>query len=121
MQGLTIAKGFELAKTEIELDGQRTEIPDAQHFKPDYPGVCSIIFVLKKKNEVVGEVKADNLTIKPIPFSDPTIEEAPVIAGYFSWYNNLTLKTKEFIYNHLLTSYICMDRFQLDDMEYIIM
>ena len=67
LDSLKFAKGFELAKTEIEFEGQRTEIPDAQHFKPEYPGACTIIFSLKR-NETIGEVKAENLTIKALDY-----------------------------------------------------
>ena len=68
LDSLKFAKDFELAKTEIEFDGQRTEIPDAQHFKPEYPGACTLIFSLKR-NEAIGEVKAENLTIKPLDYT----------------------------------------------------
>ena len=67
LQGLTFAKGFELVKTEIEFDGQRTEIADASHFTPQYPGLCSLFFIVKR-NGKESEVKAENLTIKPIDY-----------------------------------------------------
>jgi hypothetical protein len=63
----------------------------------------------------------DNLTIKSLDYAAPSIESADPIKDYFSWYNNLTLKTKEFIYHHLLTSYLCMDRYKQDNLEYILM
>lgn len=66
-EGLTIAQGFELAKTEIEFEGQRTEIADPSHFTPEYPGTCSLFFSVKKK-DTVGEVKADYLTIRPLDY-----------------------------------------------------
>lgn len=68
----------------------------------------------------MAEIKVDNLAITPLDYT-ASLESADPINTYYAWYNNLTSKTKEFIYNHLLTSYICMDRFQMDNMEYIIM
>lgn len=63
---LTVAKGFELAKTELEFDGQRTEI-DPAHFTPQYPGPCSLSFFVKK-GSTVSEVKVENLTIIPMEY-----------------------------------------------------
>lgn len=84
LDSLKFAKGFELIKTKIEFEGQCTEIPDAQHFKPEYPGTCTIIFSLKR-NEAIGEVRAENLTIKALEYKameinniDP-IEILPII------------------------------------------
>lgn len=71
LQDLTLAKGFELIKTEMEFYGQRTAITDATHFTPQYPGPCSFFFTVKR-NGNEGEVKAENLTIKPLDYK--TIE-----------------------------------------------
>ena len=68
LAGITFAEGATLVKTEIDKDGQRTEITDAQHFTPEYPGTCSIIFTVKGKNGDMAEIKADNLTIKPLDY-----------------------------------------------------
>ena len=67
LQGLALAKGFELAKTEMELDGQRTEIADASHFTPQYPGTCNLFFTVRRNN-IENEIKAENLTIKPLDY-----------------------------------------------------
>lgn len=67
LANLKIAKGFELVKTEIEFDGQRTVIADATHFTPQYPGTCTLFFTVKR-NGTEGEVKAENLTIKPLDY-----------------------------------------------------
>ena len=67
LEGLTLAKGFELAKTEIEFEGQRTAIADATHFTPEYPGTCSFFFTVKRNN-AENEVKAENLTIKALDY-----------------------------------------------------
>lgn len=66
LNGITFANGLELAKMEIEQDGKRTEITDPQHFTPEYPGTCAIIFTLKQKNGSTAEYKVENLTIKAI-------------------------------------------------------
>lgn len=68
LSGITLASGVELNKTEIEYDGQRTEIADPKHFMPEYPGLCTLIFSIKK-NEAIGEVKAENLTIMPLDYT----------------------------------------------------
>jgi hypothetical protein len=47
LQGLTFANGAELVKVEMEVDGQCTELTDPQHFTPQYPGTCSLIFTVK--------------------------------------------------------------------------
>ena len=120
LEKLSFVRGVELTKTELELEGQLTTIADATHFTPEYPGLCSFIFTVRK-NDYTAEVKVDNITIKPLDYQDPSIESADPINTYYAWYNNLTPKTKEFIYQHLLTSYLCMDRYKMDNMEYILM
>ena len=54
------------------VNGQRTEIADPKHFTPDYPGNCSLIFTIKK-NGTASEVKAENLTIKPLSYLAMTV------------------------------------------------
>lgn len=71
LQELTLARGFELVKTEMEYEGQRTEIADPRHFTPQYPGPCSLFFTVNR-NGTENEVKAENLTIKPL--KDKTME-----------------------------------------------
>ena len=67
LQGLTFTQGVELTKTEIEFDDQRVEIADPMHFSPEYPGACALIFSVKR-NEAIGEVKAEDLAIKPLDY-----------------------------------------------------
>ncbi len=67
LSGLTFATGVDLAKTEIDFEGQRTEIADPKHFTPEYPGTCSLIFTIKKDG-TTSEVKAENLSIKPLEY-----------------------------------------------------
>ena len=61
---LTFATGVELTKTEILFEGQRTEIADPKRFTPEFPGACSLIF----KDGTTSEVKAENLSIKPLEY-----------------------------------------------------
>lgn len=64
---LTFATGVELTKTEFLFEGQRTEIADPRCFTPEYPGTCSLIFTIKKDG-TTSEVKAENLSIKPLEY-----------------------------------------------------
>ena len=67
LDSLKFARGVELTKTEIEFDGQRTEIADPAHFIPEYPGLCTLFFSVKK-DETVSEVKTENLTINALEY-----------------------------------------------------
>lgn len=121
IEDLTFAKGVELTKTEIEFEGQRTEIADPTHFTPEYPGACSLFFSIKK-NETTSEVKAENLTIKPLEdYVEVVIVTADMIAKFYPWYDNLQQSTKDFIYPHLLSSYAACNWSKLDDRVHIIM
>lgn len=121
IENLTFVKGVELTKTEIEFEGQRTEIADPQHFTPEYPGSCTLFFSVKK-NGTIGEVKAENLTIKPLEnYTEVIIVEADMIAKFYPWYNNLQQSTKDFIYPHLLSSYAACNWSKLDNRVHIIM
>ena len=73
LEGITFATGLELVKIEIEQDGQRTEIIDPQHFMPDTPGTCAIIFTVVGKNGTVSELKVEELIIKPLEYKEVTI------------------------------------------------
>jgi hypothetical protein len=68
LAGITFVEGATLVKTEIEQDGQLTEITDPQHFTPEYPGECTLIFTVNGKNGDVAEVKVENLTINPLEY-----------------------------------------------------
>lgn len=121
IENLTFAQGVELTKTEIEFDGQRTEIADPQHFIPEYPGSCTLFFSVKK-NGTIGEVKAENLTIKPLEdYVEVVIVTADMIAKFYPWYNNLQQSNKDFIYPHLLSSYAACNWSKIDNRVHIIM
>lgn len=68
LSGITLANDATLLKTEIEIDGLRTEIADPQHFTPDTPGTCTIIFTVVGKNGDTAEVRVENITIKPLEY-----------------------------------------------------
>lgn len=68
LQGVTLANGAELIKVELEMDGLRTEIADASHYMPDYPGTCCLIYTVKGKNGDTAEARAENLTIKAMEY-----------------------------------------------------
>ena len=120
LEGLIIAKGFELTKTEMEFDGQRTEIADASHFTPQYPGQCNLIFTVKR-NDVEGDVKAENITIKPLDYAEAKLETANMIAEKYPWYKNLQQSTRDFIYPHLQASYAACNWSKQDNRVHIIM
>ena len=69
---ITFGNWAELIKTEIELEWEKTEISEPQHYTPEYPWECSIILSIKCKNWEINEYKVDNLTIKPLEYK--TIE-----------------------------------------------
>lgn len=121
LAGLTFAPGVELLKVEIEQDGQRTEIADPHSYMPEYPGQCSFIFTVKVKGGSTAEVKADNLTIKPLDYQEVVIKNADMISEKYPWYNKLQQTTKDFIYPHLIASYAACNRSKQDDRVHIIM
>jgi len=55
------------------------------------------------------------------PYSAPSFQVADLVGTSYSWYNLLYGKKKEFIYPHILTSYIASERYRWDNMEYILM
>ena len=79
------------------------------------------------------EVRSDTFNIKSLKYTSPTLETADVINDHYPWFNNLTQWYKElwydpsvwnnkrnFVYPHILTSYITWERYRQDNMEYII-
>jgi len=79
------------------------------------------------------EVKSDTFNIKSLKYTSPTLETADVINDHYPWFNNLTQWYKEFwydpsvwnnkknfVYPHVLISYITWERYRWDNMEYII-
>ena len=117
---VTFGNWAELIKTEIELDGQKTEIADPNHYTPAYPWTCSIILTVKGKDGKVTEYKVDNLTIKALEYNEASINEANMINEKYPWYNNLQQSTKDFIYPHLMASYAACNWSKLDNRVHII-
>ena len=70
---VTLINWAELVKTEIEIDGEKSEISDPNHYIPAYPWICNIILTVKDKNGKVTEYKVDNLTIKALEYKDMEI------------------------------------------------
>ena len=120
LTSLRLAKGFEMVRVEIEQDGQRTEIADVSHFTPQYPGLCSLFFTVKR-NGKESEVKAEDLAIKPLDYDEVVLVVMDIIAEKYPWYNNLRLSTKDFIYPHLLASYAACNWSKQDNRVHIIM
>lgn len=117
---LTFATGVELTKTEILFEDQRTEIADPKRFTPEFPGTCSLIFTIKKDG-TTSEVKAENLTIKPLEgYAEVIIVTAEMIEELYPWYKNLQQSTKDFIYPHLLASYAACNWSKLENRAHII-
>ena len=118
---ITMGNWAQLVKTEIEIDGQKVEISDPTHYTPEYPSTCSIILTVKDKNWEDKEYRVDDLTIKPLDYTEATIDEANMINEKYPWYNNLQQSTQDFIYPHLLSSYAACNWSQLDNRVHIIM
>ena len=68
LEWIAFADGVELVKVEVEIDGKRIMIPDPNHYTPDYPWTCNIIFTVKGKYGENSEIKVDNLTIIPLEY-----------------------------------------------------
>ena len=88
---IAFGNGAKLEKVEIEIDGQRVEIADPQHYTPSYPWTCTIILTIKDKDGNLMEYKASNLTIKPIDYQSIEINNIkpvdilPVIGQVEQW------------------------------------
>ena len=79
------------------------------------------------------EAKSDTFNLKSLKYTSPTLATADVINDHYPWFNNLTQWYKEFwydpsvwnnkknfVYPHVLISYITWERYRWDNMEYII-
>ena len=73
LQDLTIADGLTLQKVEVERDGGRTEIADAGHYVPDFPGTINIILTIVKPDGSLIEAKVENLTVKGLEYQSVSI------------------------------------------------
>ena len=120
LQWLSFADWVTLEKVEILIDWVKNTVSDPNHFTPEYPWTCSIIFSVKKNNNTY-EVPVDWLNIKALEYNAPSFETANIINNYYSWFNVLPQQKQNFIYNHILTSYITEKIFRQNNLEYIIM
>ena len=113
LDGLTFVNGATLIKTEIEMDGTRSTIDDANRFTPELPGQCNIIFTVQGQDGTTTQVVAENLTIKPMEYNEPTIATADMINNLYPWFNteiNIPLSYhivphRSYFYPYLLISY----------------
>ena len=107
MEGVTIAEGLTLAKVEAEQDDIRTEIANPNAFVPEYPGSVNIILTLAKPGGNTITVTTGNLNVKPLDYTVAVLKTADVINSQYAWFNNIHSQSKkDFIYPHILTSYI---------------
>lgn len=120
LQGITITEGLTLQKVECVQDGQRITIPNPNAFVQEYPATIGIILTLTRTDGKTIEVIADGLTVKPLDYNAPSLVVANMIEERFPWFTNRAIQTKEFVYGHLLVSYIYSERYWIDNVEYII-
>ena len=119
LQGITYADGVSLDKVEIEAHGNRVVVQDPAHYVHETPGIIAIIITVKVGSRVL-EFRVDNLEVKGLDYNAPKMETVDVIGEQYSWYNNLSEKNQEFIYPHVLTSYVTIQWYKLDNLEYFI-
>lgn len=106
LAGLTVADGLTLTKVEIEQDGTRTELSAPYRYTPEFPGTAALFLTLTKPSGKAVEVRAEALTIMPLEYIVIALETADVINSHYAWYNNISQKKQDFIYPHILTSYL---------------
>ena len=69
LKWISFPNWVELVKVEIEIDGQRYEVSDPNHYIPQYPWTCNIIFTIRLNSWDTTEVKSDTLTIKSLEYN----------------------------------------------------
>ncbi len=119
LQGITYADGVSLDKVEIEAQGMRVVVEDPAHYVPQTPGTIGIIITVKAGSRSL-EFRADNLMVKGLDYNAPKMTTVDVIGEKYSWYNTLRPKKQEFLYDHILISYVAMEWCKVDNMEFII-
>jgi hypothetical protein len=73
LKWISFPNWVELVKVEIEIDGHRYEVSDPNHYIPQYPWTCNIIFTVKWNSWNIVEVKSDTLTIKWLEYNSINI------------------------------------------------
>lgn len=121
LNGVTLANDATVVKVEIVQDGNSTVIADPSHFTPEYPGTCTLIFTVQGRDGSTTEEQIENVTIKPLNYTAPSIPTASMIATTYPWYNNLQQSTRNFIYPHLLASYAACNHSKLENRVHVIM
>ena len=83
LQGLTIAEGLTLSKVEIEIDGKRTNASDYEHFIPQYPGSCRIVFTLTNNDGESIVIESTALTILPLTYESMAVTDIRPVEDIF--------------------------------------
>lgn len=73
LDAITFEEGITLLKTEMEIDGVRSEIPDPTHFAPTHVGDIALIFTVQNGNGPIAELKYP-VTIKPMEYQAVNIQ-----------------------------------------------
>ena len=119
LQGITYAEGVGLDKVEIEAQGNRFVVQDPNHYVPETLGIIDLIITVMAGERVL-EFRVDNLEVKGLDYNAPKMKTVNVIGEKYSWYNGLSERNQEFIYPHVLASYVTTQWYKLDNLEYII-
>ena len=120
MQWISFADGFNLQRVDISFDWERKEISNPKSYIPEYPWYCDIVFVLQTSNWDIIEEEVKWLYIKSLDYNNPSFNTANVINKY-QWYEVLPKGKQDFIYGHILTSYINKEWFDTNNIIYILM
>ena len=84
------------------------------------------------KATVDGFSASCNVTVNKPPYQSPSFQETDVTGKYkawamedlvyssFNWYDVLSAQKKKFIYPHILVSYVTMEWYKAENLEYII-
>lgn len=123
LQGITFADGVSLDKVEIEAPGNRAVVQDPNHYLPETPGTIAIIITVKVGERAL-EFRVDNLEVKGLDYNAPAMITFNLIDERYPWYRvfnpRLNGTKNEFIYPHILVSYVALAWYKVENLEYII-
>ena len=69
----------------------------------------------------LSDTPPDTLTIKAQYYEEPTLNTVDIISEQYPWFNKLSQEVKNFIYPHLLASYVACNRSEQSNRVHIIM
>ena len=69
----------------------------------------------------LSDTPPDTLTIKVQYYEEPTLNTVDIISEQYPWFNKLSQEVKNFIYPHLLASYVACNRSEQSNRVHIIM